>query len=62
MNYCSIEDIAVLNILDTEGERSFIASAKEEAGVLTVFPGPGPLYIVGKHAYFTLFVINPKVS
>ena len=35
------------------------ASVDEE---LLLLPGPGPMYVVGRYAYFQLFVIDPRVS
>ena len=33
-----------------------------EKGILIPLPGPGPMFIVGRHAYFQLFVIDPRVT
>ena len=58
-----IEDIFILQTFDAVGSvDAFKGEASNEDGVLIPLPGPGPLIVVGRHAYFQLFIIDPRVS
>ena len=59
----SIDNILVLTTIDTNGDIDvFRCEGKGDSGALIRFSGPGPMFIVGRHAYFQLFVIDPRVN
>lgn len=56
-----VGDVLFLHTFDAEGSiDEFRENGQDDKGRLIPFPGPGPLYIVGRHAYFQLFVIDPR--
>ena len=58
-----IDRILILQTFDANGDiDSFKEEAANDDGVPIPLPGPGPLIVVGRHAYFQLFVIDPRVS
>ncbi len=67
-HFCRFRNIFVLHTFDSEGNLDqFIREAtvmNQTTGEMNFieFVGPGPMTIIGRHAYFQLFAIDPRVS
>ena len=59
----SIENIIILMTFDANGDTDVFKgeAVDKDTGLIIPLPGPGPLFIVGRYAYFQLFIIDPRV-
>ena len=57
----SIENIVTLKTFGANGTMDTFKGEARANGGLILLPGPGPLIVVGRDAFFQLFVIDPRV-